>query len=156
MFKPLPFPDHQNVRDPLWQRLWATYSDVITLLRADSIPTDIEMCGSEWYIAAQLPGGYSLSIRSSEEHGSAALPLDRGQLWAWHVTLHGPGENDAEVIYDSARGDQARGGTAVLPLMAHLVPHIEAARRSTLRPKEATDAPPPATGPALPADTGRD
>ncbi|MFD6343635.1 hypothetical protein ACFWF9_02770 [Streptomyces roseolus] len=141
MFKPLPFPAHQWVSDPIWQRLWATYADVITLLRADSIPTDVELAGNEWHITAELPGGHWLTIAASGEHGAEALPLDRGLLMAWHVKLHGPGEAESRVIYDSARGEQVRNGTAVLPLAAHLVPHIEAARRSTLRPGGAAGAP---------------
>ncbi|MEW1700376.1 hypothetical protein [Streptomyces sp. NPDC091278] len=132
-FKSLPFPDHERVSDPLWQRLWGTYSDVITLLRADSIPTDVEICGAEYYIYAELAGGCSLTIGASGDHGAESLPLYREELTAWHVLFHGPEGTGSRVVYDSSQGDQLRNGTAVLPLIAHLVPHIETARRIALQ-----------------------
>ncbi|MFE6186483.1 hypothetical protein ACFQ6U_18870 [Streptomyces sp. NPDC056465] len=126
MFKPLPFPNHHRVNDPLWQRLWVTYSDVITMLRSDGITTDVEMGGGEFNITAELPNGCELLIRASSESGAEALPLDRDELGAWQV-MHLCAEGaERHLVYDSARGDQAANGTDVLALMAVVLPHVKA------------------------------
>ncbi|WP_159043031.1 MULTISPECIES: hypothetical protein [unclassified Streptomyces] len=158
MFKPLPFPNHHRVNDPLWQRLWVTYSDVITMLRSDGIPTDVEMCGGEFSITAELPNGCELAIQASDENGVEALPLDRAELGAWHVMHLCSKGADRHLVYDSARGDQAANGTDVLALMAVVLPHAKAEQDAAHQHLAAgldrakTEAPEKADGPELPAN----
>ncbi|MFC8895817.1 hypothetical protein [Streptomyces cinereoruber] len=158
MFKPLPFPNHHRVNDPLWQRLWATYSDVITMLRSDGITTDVEMGGGEFSVTAELPGGCELAIRASGESGAEALPLDRDELGAWQAIHLCADGTERHLVYDSARGDQAANGTDVLALMAVVLPHIQAERDAAHQHLAAglvqakTGTPADAEGPELPAN----
>ncbi|MFE0704967.1 hypothetical protein [Streptomyces sp. NPDC058872] len=158
MFQPLPFPSHHRVNDPLWQRLWATYSDVITMLRSDGITTDVEMSDGECTITAELPNGCELAIRASGETGAKALPLDRAELGAWHVVHLCSEGGDHHLVYDSARGDQAANGTDVLALMVVVLPHVKAEQDAAHqhlaagRGRTKAEAPENAEGPELPAN----
>ncbi|GAA3371156.1 hypothetical protein GCM10020367_20680 [Streptomyces sannanensis] len=93
-----PMPDHGRVNDPLWQLLWTRYSRVITPLRRFGLPTDIETCGGEFVIYADLPDGTHLTLAS--EH-SLAMDPDANNGWVLSRD-HRDNPTVHEVLYDSS------------------------------------------------------
>lgn len=127
---PAPYPDHGRINDPLWQRLWGTYSDVITPLRAAGLDTDMEMCGGEFHIQVELGDGTYLTVA-----GQDALPVDRNastengpELNGWSVMrLHREDGNYFVRIYDSTDdGSEHANGTTVPPMLAAIAHHLTA------------------------------
>jgi hypothetical protein len=134
---PVPFPDHGRVNDPLWQHLWATYSDVITPLRAAGLVTDMETCGGENHIRVELGDGTFLTIA-----GRDALPVDRyaaetgddAELNGWSVMrLHEENPDYFARIYDSTDdGPAEANGTAVTPMLTAIAQHLAGSKHPNI------------------------
>jgi hypothetical protein len=132
-----PFPNHGRTSRPLWQHLWATYSDVINPLRDMGLPTDVETCGGENFIWVELPDGSHLSISATE-----ALPVDRDELTGWHVghMLRDDRPGFTGLVYDSTEdGLNAANGADVAPLMAAITAHLDAYSTRPAAPDEVVE-----------------
>ncbi|MFF6963467.1 hypothetical protein ACFY9G_08825 [Streptomyces anthocyanicus] len=107
-------PDHNRTTDPLWQRLFHGYSHVVTPLRYAGWVTDIETCGGEFHIRADLRDGTELIIAS--EH---SLPADPAEVDGWSAIrqdVQDPSEHT--VLYDSTpNGPQRHHGNSLIPLL---------------------------------------
>lgn len=110
-------PDHNQLNDPLWQRLFHGYTHVIAPLRYAGWVTDLETGGGEFTIRADLRDGTELVIAS--EH---SLPADPTEVSGW-TALRQDVENPSQhtVLYDSTpNGPQRHHGTSLIPLMARI------------------------------------
>ncbi|MEU4028106.1 hypothetical protein [Streptomyces anulatus] len=110
-------PDHNRLNDPLWQRLFHGYTHVISPLRYAGWVTDLETCGGEFNVRADLRDGTELIIAS--EH---SLPDDPAEVNGW-TALRQNAENPSKhtVLYDSTpNGPQRHHGTSLIPLMARI------------------------------------
>ncbi|MET9833757.1 hypothetical protein ABZ078_31665 [Streptomyces sp. NPDC006385] len=107
-------PDHNRTTDPLWQRLFHGYSHVVTPLRYAGWVTDIETCGGEFHIRADLRDGTELIIVS--EH---SLPADPTEVDGWSAIrqdVQDPSKHT--VLYDSTpNGPQRHHGNSLIPLL---------------------------------------
>jgi hypothetical protein len=107
-------PDHNRTTDPLWQRLFHGYSHVVTPLRYAGWVTDIETCGGEFHIRADLRDGTELIIAS--EH---SLPADPTEVDGWSAIrqdVQDPSKHT--VLYDSTpNGPQRHHGNSLIPLL---------------------------------------
>lgn len=110
-------PDHNSLNDPLWQRLFHNYSHVITPLRYAGWVTDVETCGGEFLIRADLRDGTEVTIAS--EH---SLPVDPSEVTGWTaVRQEAEDPSTHTVLYDSTpNGPQRHHGTSLIPLMARI------------------------------------
>ncbi|MXM62180.1 hypothetical protein GR925_01610 [Streptomyces sp. HUCO-GS316] len=118
-----PMPEHDNTGDPLWRSLWHAYEPVITALRRIPLTTDVEICGGEFAIHAQLTDGSHLWITSIE-----SLPVDPAALEGYHVRrAHHDNPTIDEPVYDSTEGgDQAEHGNNVVPLIQAITAFVTA------------------------------
>ncbi|MDX3205092.1 MULTISPECIES: hypothetical protein [Streptomyces] len=109
-----PMPDHNRLDDPLWQKLWHNYSHVITPLRTLGLVTDVELCGGEYNVVADLPDGTHLLIAAGE-----CLPVDPAELAGWTVIrAHHDNPTVDYLVYDSTDGgDQEENGSATAPML---------------------------------------
>ncbi|MEU6475351.1 hypothetical protein ABZ858_00400 [Streptomyces sp. NPDC047017] len=109
-----PMPNHGNVNDPLWRKLWNAYEPVITALRRIPLVTDVEISGGMFGITAQLTDGSHLWISSVEE-----LPLDPKEVEGWHVRRgHEDNPTIDEMIYNSTvDGEHSDHGNNLVPLV---------------------------------------
>ncbi|MBZ9641382.1 hypothetical protein [Streptomyces sp. PSKA30] len=110
-------PDHNRLNDPLWQRLFHGYGHVITPLRYAGWVTDVETCGGEFFVRADLRDGTEVIIAS--EH---SLPVDPAEVGGW-TAVRQDVENPSThtVLYDSTpTGPQRHHGTSLIPLMARI------------------------------------
>lgn len=111
-------PDHNRLNDPLWQRLFHTYSHVITPLRYAGWVTDIETSGGgEFYVRADLRDGTELIIASDH-----SLPVDPREVNGWSAVRQDT-ENTSKhtVLYDSTpNGPQRHHGNSLIPLMTRI------------------------------------
>ncbi|MFJ9357011.1 hypothetical protein [Streptomyces mirabilis] len=110
-------PDHNRTTDPLWQRLFHGYGHVITPLRYAGWVTDIETCGGEFHVRADLGDGTELIVAS--EH---SLPADPGEVSGWTaVRQHAENTSKHTVLYDSTpNGPQRHHGNSLIPLLARV------------------------------------
>ncbi|MGW0545187.1 hypothetical protein ACWD0D_33545 [Streptomyces griseoincarnatus] len=107
-------PDHNRTTDPLWQRLFHGYSHVVTPLRYAGWVTDIETCGGEFHIRADLQDGTELIIAS--EHSVPADPTEVDGWSAIRQDVQDPSKHT--VLYDSTpNGPQRHHGNNLIPLL---------------------------------------
>jgi hypothetical protein len=107
-------PSHGDLNDPLWRRLWNAYEPVITGLRRIPLVTDVEICGGELAITAELTDGSHLWIGSN-----GSLPEDPAELEGFHVKrAHHDNPTIDDLVYDSTEdGEQAEYGNNVVTLI---------------------------------------
>ncbi|MEU8560602.1 hypothetical protein AB0C45_03845 [Streptomyces cyaneofuscatus] len=110
-------PDHNRLNDRLWQRLFHNYGHVITPLRYAGWVTDVETCGGEFVVRADLRDGTEVIIAS--EH---SLPVDPSEVTGWTAVRQGVEDPSTHtVLYDSTpNGPQRHHGTSLIPLMARI------------------------------------
>ncbi|MGD6751926.1 hypothetical protein [Streptomyces sp. BH105] len=110
-------PDHNRLNDPLWQRLFHNYGHIITPLRYAGWVTDVETCGGEFVVRADLQDGTELIIAS--EH---SLPVDPAEVKGWTAVRQNVEDADVHtVLYDSTpNGPQRHHGNNLFPLMARI------------------------------------
>jgi len=110
-------PDHRRVDRPEWQALWRAYEPVTTPLRAMGLPVDIETCGGQTIILADLPDGSHLLISDAD-----ALPNHLSEVEGWAVS-HGRedpygGTHYTMPFYDSTPdGAQQTAGPEIGPML---------------------------------------
>ncbi|MBY8884810.1 hypothetical protein K7472_08115 [Streptomyces sp. PTM05] len=123
-----PLPDHNRTDDPLWRRLFHGYRHVVTPLRANGWTTDIELCGGEHHIRADLGDGTELVIASVHP-----LSADLNEVDGWKAVRQETGGSGTHTcVYDSTPGGaQRHHGTGLVPLFARLA-ELEV-RRTTAR-----------------------
>lgn len=112
-----PLPDHDRTDDPLWHKLFHAYRHLLTPLRRNGWVTDVELCGGEWHLRADLGDGSELLIASSH-----SLPADPGEVQGWSVTRQSVEDPSGHtVLYDSTpAGPQHHHGTSLVPLFLRL------------------------------------
>jgi hypothetical protein len=113
-----PLPDHHRLNAPLWQGLYRAYRTVVLPLRHNGWTTDVELCGGEYHLRADLGDGTELIIASD-----AALPADPSQVNGWHVLRRPTDGNDngGQLLYDSTpNGAQRHHGNALVPLFTRI------------------------------------
>lgn len=112
-----PLPDHSRTGDPLWQHLFHGYRHVITPLRCNGWTTDIELCGGEHHVRADLGDGSELIIA-----GEYSLPVDPSEVTGWTVVRRPiPDAGTHTPLYDSVPGHpQQHHGTSLVPLFMRL------------------------------------
>jgi hypothetical protein len=107
-------PDHNNLTDPLWLKLFHGYRHVITPLRHNGWTTDVDLDGR---IRADLGDGTELVIAATHE-----LPTDPSEVDGWTVlrqNIDDPGVHTA--LYDSTTdGPQSHHGTSLTPMFARI------------------------------------
>ncbi|MBT2366192.1 hypothetical protein J7E88_12950 [Streptomyces sp. ISL-10] len=107
-------PDHNNLTDPLWLKLFHGYRHVITPLRHNGWTTDVDLDGR---IRADLGDGTELVIAATHE-----LPTDPSEVDGWTVlrqNIDDPGVHTA--LYDSTPdGPQSHHGTSLTPMFARI------------------------------------
>lgn len=110
-------PDHHRTDDPLWQKLFHGYSHVITPLRHNGWTTDVELCGGEYHLRADLGDGTELIIA-----GQHSLPVDPSKVDGWQVVRQGIENPDVHTaLYDSTPdGPQSHHGTSLIPMLARI------------------------------------
>ncbi|MDT9689552.1 hypothetical protein Q5762_14630 [Streptomyces sp. P9(2023)] len=110
-------PDHNNLTDPLWQKLFYGYRHVITPLRRNGWTTDVELCGGEYHVRADLGDGTELIIASTH-----SLPVDPSEVDGWTVVRQGIDHPDVHTaLYDSTPdGPQSHHGTSLTPMFARI------------------------------------
>ncbi|NUK19826.1 hypothetical protein [Streptomyces lunaelactis] len=110
-------PDHNSITDPLWLKLFHGYRHVIAPLRYNGWTTDVELCGGEFHIRADLGDGTELIIAA--EH---SLPVDPSKVNGWMVVRQGIENPDVHTaLYDSTPdGPQSHHGTSLVPLLARI------------------------------------
>lgn len=109
-----PSPNHGNVNDPLWRKLWNAYEPLITALRRIPLVTDVEISGGMFGITAELADGSYLWVSSVEE-----LPLDPKEAQGYLVRrAHEDNPTVDEPVYDSTEdGEDSRHGNNIVPLI---------------------------------------
>ncbi|MER6127904.1 hypothetical protein ABT173_36045 [Streptomyces sp. NPDC001795] len=119
-------PDHNLLSDPLWQRLFHAYRHVITPLRYAGWVTDLETCGGQYHVRADLGDGTELIIASTD-----GLPADPTEVNGWHaLRQHTQNPDRHTVLYDSTpNGPQRHHGNSLIPLFAR-IDGIDAPRRA--------------------------
>ncbi|MEU6254274.1 hypothetical protein [Streptomyces sp. NPDC047043] len=110
-------PDHNGTTDPLWQELFRRYSHVISPLRYAGWVTDMETCGGEFSVRADLRDGTELIIAS--EH---SLPADPAEVRGWNVVRQNVQDPSRHtVLYDSTpNGPQRHHGNSLIPPMVRI------------------------------------
>ncbi|WP_405803443.1 hypothetical protein [Streptomyces sp. NBC_01187] len=110
-------PDHNRLTDPLWLKLFRNYHHLITALRHNGWVTDVETCGGEFNIRADLGNGAELVI-----HCGDALPIDPTKVPGWiMVRQEQPDAQNMTALYDSTpEGPQAHHGTSLIPLLSRI------------------------------------
>ncbi len=110
-------PDHNRLNDPLWLNLFHGYRHVIAPLRHNGWVTDIEICGGEYHVRADLGDGTELIIAS--EH---SLPVNPAEVTGWTVlrqNIETPSRHS--VIYDSTpESAQAHHGNRLIPMFIRI------------------------------------
>ncbi|MFF0409717.1 hypothetical protein ACFYUY_04690 [Kitasatospora sp. NPDC004745] len=92
-----PLPDHNLVTDPAWKDAFHAYHHVIAPLRRRGLITDMEMCGGEKLITAELPDRTVLMVGTD-----TALPTDPLDVKGWNVSRHSDDNPTiADIVYDS-------------------------------------------------------
>ncbi|MET8677055.1 hypothetical protein ABZW18_05505 [Streptomyces sp. NPDC004647] len=107
-------PDHNNLTDPLWLKLFHGYRHVITPLRHNGWTTDVDLDGR---IRANLGDGTELVIAGAHE-----LPVDPSEVNGWTVVRQGIENPDVHTaLYDSTPdGAQSHHGTSLIPMFARI------------------------------------
>ncbi|WP_180685937.1 hypothetical protein [Streptomyces gossypiisoli] len=107
-------PDHNNLTDPLWLKLFHGYRHVITPLRHNGWTTDVDLDGR---IRTDLGDGTELVIAAAHE-----LPVDPSELDGWTVVRQGIDNADVHTaLYDSTPdGPQSHHGTSLIPMFARI------------------------------------
>ncbi|MFB7081249.1 hypothetical protein [Streptomyces sp. NPDC056308] len=124
-----PLPDHDHTTDPTWVRLFNAYTHVITPLRTLGLTTDVETCGSEYTITANLSDGSYLSIAADH-----SLPADPADVAGWTVLRAFDDQPTRAVVYDSTEdGNDAEHGDAIAPMLGRIVHWLLAGRRAIHR-----------------------
>jgi hypothetical protein len=110
-------PDHNRLTDPLWRLLFHNYRHLITALRHNGWTTDVQTCGSESRIVADLNDGTELVI-----HCGGSLPAIAAEVTGWVMVRQGqPDTQTITALYDSTPdGPQAHHGTGLVPLLSCL------------------------------------
>ncbi len=110
-------PDHNNLTDPLWQKLFHRYRHVITPLRHNGWMTDVELCGGEYHLRADLGDGTELIIT-----GTHPLPVDPAEMDGWTVIRQDIDNPDVHTaLYDSTPdGPQSHHGTSLIPMLTRI------------------------------------
>ncbi|WP_073741687.1 hypothetical protein [Streptomyces sp. CB02115] len=110
-------PDHNRLNDPLWRKLFHSYRHVIAPLRHNGWVTDIETCGGEYHVRADLGDGTELIIASEY-----SLPVDPAEVTGWMVlrqNIETPSQHS--VLYDSTPDrTQAHHGNGLIPMFARI------------------------------------
>ncbi|MFE0190743.1 hypothetical protein [Streptomyces sp. NPDC058989] len=110
-------PDHNSTTDPLWLKLFHSYRHVIAPLRHNGWTTDVELCGGEYHVRADLSDGTELIIASTH-----SLPVDPSEVDGWTVVRQGIDNPDVHTaLYDSTPcGPQAHHGASLIPMLARI------------------------------------
>ncbi|MGW4048852.1 hypothetical protein [Streptomyces sp. NPDC004721] len=109
-------PDHRRVDRPEWQALWRQYEPVTTPLRAAGLVCDVETCGGQTVIYANLPDGSHLAIGC----GNDCLPDRLQDVTGWIITRgHDDNPNYDGLAYDSTEGSEhAPHGADIVSMLA--------------------------------------
>ena len=110
-----PMPDHGRVSRPEWQALWLQYEAITTPLRAAGLACDIETCGGQTVIYANLPDGSHLVI--ADDHD---LPDRLADVTGWRVTRgHKDNPTVEGLAYDSTTdGEYSKYGADIAGMLA--------------------------------------
>ncbi|MCT9003511.1 hypothetical protein [Streptomyces rhizosphaerihabitans] len=117
-----PLPDHGRVGRPEWQALWMQYEPVTTPLRAAGLVCDIETCGGQTVIYADLPDGTHLVIADHD-----ALPDRLEQVTGWHVrrSHHDNPTYDGPVFDSTEGGEYEKHGADIVTMHAAIALHLK-------------------------------
>ncbi|MFF3378104.1 hypothetical protein ACFYXF_34775 [Streptomyces sp. NPDC002680] len=110
-----PLPDHGRVGRPEWQSLWMQYEPITRPLRAAGLVCDIETCGGQTVIYADLPDGTHLVIADHD-----ALPDRLEQVTGWHVRRghHDNPTHDGPVFDSTKGGEHEKYGADIISMLA--------------------------------------
>ncbi|MFE2179035.1 hypothetical protein [Streptomyces sp. NPDC059455] len=110
-------PDHNRTTDPLWLKLFHGYRQVIAPLRHNGWTTDVELCGGECHLRADLGDGTELIIAATH-----SLPINPAEVDGWTVVRQGIDNPDVHTaLYDSTPGGpQAHHGVSLTPMLARI------------------------------------
>ncbi|MFJ3248435.1 hypothetical protein [Streptomyces sp. NPDC086782] len=116
-------PDHRRVDRPKWQALWRQYEPVTTPLRAAGLVCDVETCGGQTVIYANLPDGTHLAIGCGNDH----LPDRLQDVTGWIITRdHHDNPNYAGLAYDSTDGgEHAPHGADIVSMLAAVALYLD-------------------------------
>ncbi|MFE4535783.1 hypothetical protein ACFRKB_11955 [Streptomyces scopuliridis] len=110
-------PDHNHLNDPLWLKLFHGYRHVIAPLRHNGWVTDIDTCGDEYHLRANLGDGTELIIASVY-----SLPTDPAEVTGWMVLrqdIETPSRHS--VVYDSTPDRaQAHHGNSLVQMFTRI------------------------------------
>lgn len=122
-------PDHNRLTDPLWLQLFHGYRHVIAPVRHNGWTTDVELCGGEYHIRADLGDGTELIIAAEK-----SLPVDPAEVTGWNVVrqdIRNPSRHTA--LYDSTPGGpQSHHGTSLIPMFAR-IDELDVPKKTTKR-----------------------
>ncbi|WP_073947588.1 hypothetical protein [Streptomyces kebangsaanensis] len=109
-------PDHRRVDRPEWQALWRQYEPVTTPLRAAGLVCDVDTCGGQTVIYANLPDGTHLAIGC----GNDCLPDRLQDVTGWIITRgHDDNPNYDGLAYNSSEGgEHAQHGADIISMLA--------------------------------------
>ncbi|WP_217572578.1 hypothetical protein [Streptomyces sp. GbtcB7] len=117
-----PLPDHGRVGRPEWQALWMQYEPVTMPLRAAGLVCDVETCGGQTVIYADLPDGSHLVIADHD-----ALPDRLEQVTGWSIgRAHHDNPNIDVLVFDSTEGgEHEKHGADIVTMLAATALHLK-------------------------------